>query len=133
LLVRLPLLGDLLGLPIPDNTVTAASDPRLRQEALFSLAIELIQAWASAQPMLLLIEDIHGMDEASAKLTLATRADATLIPLPACRTGYLFTVAATGSDRFLICSSPLRMQAHFWPKWASDSRPQPIDPQPDTW
>jgi predicted ATPase len=29
--LRLPLLGDLLGLPIPENTATVAFDPRLRQ------------------------------------------------------------------------------------------------------
>ncbi len=41
--VRLPLLGDLLDLPIPDNPTTAAFDPQLRQEALFTLAIDLLQ------------------------------------------------------------------------------------------
>ncbi len=34
---RLPLLGDLFGLPIPDNPTTAALDNDLRQKALFSL------------------------------------------------------------------------------------------------
>lgn len=69
--VRLPLLGDLLDLPIPDNTTTAAFDPRLRQEALFTLAVELMQAHARNRPLLLLIEDAHWMDEASLGLTLA--------------------------------------------------------------
>jgi hypothetical protein len=44
--LRLPLLGDLLGLPIPDNNVTAAFDPRLRQEALFTLVVDMLQHWA---------------------------------------------------------------------------------------
>jgi adenylate cyclase len=69
--VRLPLLGDLLNLPIPDNATTAALDPRLRQEALFTLAVELVQAYARDRPLLLLIEDAHWMDEASLGLTLA--------------------------------------------------------------
>ncbi|MBI4771240.1 MAG: tetratricopeptide repeat protein, partial [Chloroflexi bacterium] len=69
--VRLPLLGDLLGLPISDNPTTAAFDPRLRQEALFALAVEIAQAHARRQPLLLLIEDAHWMDEASLGLTLA--------------------------------------------------------------
>ncbi len=38
--IRLPLLGDLLGLPIPDNATTAAFDPRLRQDALFALVVD---------------------------------------------------------------------------------------------
>ncbi|MEE8390149.1 MAG: tetratricopeptide repeat protein, partial [Anaerolineae bacterium] len=69
--VRLPLLGDLLDLAIPDNATTAAFDPRLRQEALFTLAVELVQAYARDRPLLLLIEDAHWMDEASLGLTLA--------------------------------------------------------------
>jgi adenylate cyclase len=71
LLLRLPLLGDLLGLSIPDNPTTTAFEPRMRQEALFALAVELIQAWAQSQPLLLMIEDAHWMDEASQGLTLA--------------------------------------------------------------
>ncbi len=70
-LIRLPLLGDLLGLPIPDNTTTAIFDPRLRQEALYTLAVELIQSWAKDQPLLLLFEDVHWFDEASQGLLLA--------------------------------------------------------------
>jgi predicted ATPase/class 3 adenylate cyclase len=70
-LIRLPLLGDLLGLPIPDNTTTAIFDPRLRQEALHTLAVELIQSWAKDQPLLLLLEDVHWLDEASQGLLLA--------------------------------------------------------------
>jgi predicted ATPase/class 3 adenylate cyclase len=70
-LLRLPLLGDLLGLPIPDNATTAGFDPRLRQEALFSLIVDLMQTWSRSQPILLLLEDIHWMDEASLDLTLA--------------------------------------------------------------
>jgi predicted ATPase/class 3 adenylate cyclase len=70
-LIRLPLLSDLLGLPILDNSTTAAFDPHLRQEALFTFAIDLIQSWAKTQPLLLLIEDAHWLDEASRELTLA--------------------------------------------------------------
>jgi adenylate cyclase len=70
-LLRLPLIGDLLGLPITDNPTTAAFEPRLRQSALFDLVIEMVQSWAQAQPLLLLIEDAHWLDEASKGLTVA--------------------------------------------------------------
>ncbi|NJN67603.1 MAG: AAA family ATPase [Chloroflexaceae bacterium] len=70
-LVRLPLLGDLLDLPIPDNPTTATFDPRLRQEALFTLVVDLMRTWSKQQPMLLVLEDIHWMDEASQRLTVA--------------------------------------------------------------
>ena len=69
--IRLPLLGDLLGLPIPDNATTGAFDPRLRQEALFAFAVELLQICALRQPVLMLIDDAQWMDEASLGLTLA--------------------------------------------------------------
>jgi class 3 adenylate cyclase/tetratricopeptide (TPR) repeat protein len=68
---RLPLLGDLLGLPIPDTPTTAAFDPQVRQQALFVLAVEMVQAWAQEQPLLLLLEDMRWIDEASQELTLA--------------------------------------------------------------
>jgi predicted ATPase/class 3 adenylate cyclase len=70
-LVRLPLLGDLLGLPIPDNETTAAFDYQLRQESLISLVVEIVQSWANDRPLLLLVEDAHWMDEASQGLTMA--------------------------------------------------------------
>jgi len=69
--LRLPLLGELLGLPIPDNETTAAFDAQLRQEALITLVLEIVQTQAGSQPVLLLLEDVHWMDEASQALTLA--------------------------------------------------------------
>ena len=45
-LLRLPLLGDLLELPIPDNQTTAAFEPQLRRAALITLTTEIIQAAA---------------------------------------------------------------------------------------
>lgn len=70
-LIRLPLLGDLLGVNIPDNATTAAFDPRLRQEALLALVVDLLRDWATRQPLFLVLEDVHWLDEASQSLTLA--------------------------------------------------------------
>ena len=70
-LLRLPLLGDLLGLPIPDNATTAAFDPRLRQEALATLAVEIAQTRARQRPLLLILEDVQWIDEATRKLLLS--------------------------------------------------------------
>ncbi|MFW6182426.1 MAG: ATP-binding protein, partial [Chloroflexota bacterium] len=67
--VRLPLLGDLLGLPIPDNPTTAALDSDVRQEALFSLLVEIIRAQAGHGPVLLMVDNAQWMDEASWRLT----------------------------------------------------------------
>ncbi len=70
-LLRLPLLGDLLGLPIADNPTTAAFDARLRQEALTTLVIDIVRRAAQECPLLLVIEDAHWLDEASRALVLA--------------------------------------------------------------
>jgi len=69
--VRLPLLGELLGLSLPDNDMTATLDPKTRQQALFAFVAEIAQIWAARQPLLLVLEDVHWMDEASAALTVA--------------------------------------------------------------
>lgn len=78
-LLRLPLLGDLLGLPIADNETTAAFDAQLRREALNALLVEMVQTRARRSfeeplpggPLLLVIEDAHWMDEASQAVALA--------------------------------------------------------------
>lgn len=69
--LRLPLLGDLLTIPMPDNPTTASFEPHFRRQTLFALVIEIIEKLAQNQPLLLLIEDAHWLDEASASLTLA--------------------------------------------------------------
>jgi predicted ATPase len=70
-LIRLPLLGDLLALLILDNPTTAAFPPQVRQNALFDLVEEMLQTWAQEQPLLVLIEDAHWLDEASQALLLS--------------------------------------------------------------
>ena len=67
--LRLPLLGDLLDLDIPDTPTTAAFDARFRQQSLFALVGDVLARWAEQQPMLILVEDVHWIDEASAALT----------------------------------------------------------------
>jgi len=66
--VRIPLLRDVLGLPLADNPTTAAFDPRQRQEALFTFVVEIIRAWSRSQPLLLVFENAHWMDDSSRAL-----------------------------------------------------------------
>lgn len=79
--LRLPLLRDLLALPIPDNATTAAFDAKLRYEALISLIVDLVQSYAQRQPLLLIFEDIHWMDEASQGVVLALARMVQSVPL----------------------------------------------------
>ena len=110
LLVRMPLLGELLDLPIPENETTGGFDPRLRQAALYSLAVEIIQAVARLQPVLLVGEDVHWMDEASQGLMLALArvAEQTRIlmlvthrPPRVGATGFIDSLAATPNQRHI--------------------------------
>ena len=66
--LRLPLLGDLLGLPIPDNPTTAAMDSTLRQSSLFSLLVEMLQTWSRSKPLVLVVDNAQWMDEVSQSL-----------------------------------------------------------------
>jgi predicted ATPase/class 3 adenylate cyclase len=69
-LVRLPLLADVLGLPLEQNATTSAREPEARQAALFDFIGDLIRRWASVKPLFLLIEDVQWMDGDSQALTL---------------------------------------------------------------
>ena len=85
-LLRLPLLGDLLGLPLPDNATTEAMDSQMRQQSLFSLVVEMVQVWAEKRPLLLIIDNAHWLDEASQSLAQivaqqAIRTSATMLLL----------------------------------------------------
>ena len=69
--IRLPLLGDLMGLPFPDNATTRSLDSEARQDAVFAFALEVLQAVAAARPLLIVIEDAQWVDEPSQGLCLA--------------------------------------------------------------
>lgn len=67
-----PLLRDPLGFEIPDTETTALYDDlQLRQGGLFVLIWDIIQARAQTQPLLMLIEDAHWLDEVSSALISA--------------------------------------------------------------
>ncbi len=68
---RAPLLGDVLGFPVPENAVTAALDPQLRREATWALVVEIISLLAERRPLLLWLDNVHDIDESSRALALA--------------------------------------------------------------
>jgi len=83
LVPRLPLLGDVLGLPIADNDLTRSFDARLRQASTQALVVDLLRAQAAP---LLLLEDAHWMDGPSWGLTLAVARGLAGRPLLLCLT-----------------------------------------------
>ncbi|MBA3534159.1 MAG: tetratricopeptide repeat protein [Ardenticatenales bacterium] len=62
---RLPLLGEVLGLPIPDNTLTASLDPALRKTSREALLVDTLKLHLRRTPTLLVLEDVHWIDPLS--------------------------------------------------------------------
>ncbi|MFN7209982.1 MAG: ATP-binding protein, partial [Aggregatilineales bacterium] len=67
---RLPLLGDVLNLSLPETPLTASLEGQKRQQATFALVSELLRRLAARQPLLLIFEDAQWIDESSACLAL---------------------------------------------------------------
>lgn len=68
LLPRLPLLGPLLNITIPDNDLTRTLDGQLRKSSLESLLVDCLRSFANQQPLLLVLEDCHWIDPLSYEL-----------------------------------------------------------------
>ncbi len=64
----LPLLGDAMHIDVPDTPDTAAIEPKFRTERVAE-AVESILAAIPPGPMVIVIEDCHWIDEASATIT----------------------------------------------------------------
>ncbi len=64
-----PLMGQLLGLPAPDNELTAALDAQLRKQRTFDITLNLLRHQARQVPLLLIIfEDVHWIDAISLEM-----------------------------------------------------------------
>ena len=76
---RAPLLGPLLGIPIPENDLTAGFDAKLRKTSLESLLAECLRARASQELVVVVLEDCHWIGPlARDLLTALVRASAAL-------------------------------------------------------
>ncbi|MEJ2746396.1 MAG: tetratricopeptide repeat protein [Anaerolineae bacterium] len=68
LVSRLPLLGTVLNLPIPDNDLTRTFDAKLRKASLESLLIDCLRDRTDNQPTLFILDDCHWLDPLSQDL-----------------------------------------------------------------
>jgi adenylate cyclase len=66
--VRFPLLADVLGLPIEATATTQMMEGLVRREATAALVTDIFYAVAERTPLLLMIEDVHWLDEVSEAL-----------------------------------------------------------------
>ena len=81
----LPLLGELLGLALPENNFTQALEPKHRHTALEALLLDCLRARAreageEGKGLLLVLEDLHWIDAASRELL--ERVARTILELP---------------------------------------------------
>lgn len=64
-----PLMGQLLGLPAPDNELTASLDAQLRKQRTFEITLTLLRYQALQVPLLLVVfEDVHWIDSISLEM-----------------------------------------------------------------
>ena len=68
LVPRIPLLGPVLNIDLLDNQLTRTFDSKLRRASLDALLVECLRAEAARQPVLILLEDVHGIDPVSRDL-----------------------------------------------------------------
>ena len=61
----LPLVFELMGVPDPERP-TAPGDPEARQRRLFGAIRQLLQSRSAREPQLLVLEDLHWIDEGTA-------------------------------------------------------------------
>ncbi|MFK7800264.1 MAG: tetratricopeptide repeat protein [Anaerolineae bacterium] len=81
LLARLPLLSPLLNISIPDNDLTASLDPKAKKSALESLLVDYLRHISMSGPILLLLEDVHWIDDLSKDLLEALTRSIEHIPV----------------------------------------------------
>jgi len=63
-----PVLGEGLNIPINENDLTQLLSPQLRQERFFDLTLQLLKAHAIQQPLIVIVEDAHFIDNVSQEL-----------------------------------------------------------------
>ncbi|MEX0331594.1 MAG: tetratricopeptide repeat protein [Puniceicoccaceae bacterium] len=65
---RLPLLGAVLDLQIADNELTRTFDAKLRRASLESMLVECLRHASEDNPILIVLEDAHAIDDVSGEL-----------------------------------------------------------------
>jgi class 3 adenylate cyclase/tetratricopeptide (TPR) repeat protein len=68
LVARTPLLGAVVGLTIPDSDLTRTFDAKLRKTSLEDLLMQCLRARAATEPLVIVLEDCHWIDELSRDL-----------------------------------------------------------------
>jgi adenylate cyclase len=79
---RVPLLSDVLQVPIADSPATIILEGRTRHQALFALVIDILIAISSKHALILIFEDTHWLDEVSEALLVELSRRLMVEPMP---------------------------------------------------
>lgn len=118
----LPLVGDVLGFDVEPTAQTASLDPTFRAERQRLAVAELVSATVAGRPTVLVVDDVHWLDEASRALvaTIARTQPDTAVVLTARPGGWLPPADVTvdlppvpphEAERLLIQALPGRLAA----------------------
>ena len=77
---RAPLVGALLGMPLPDNDLTASFDAKLRKTSLEQLAGQLVRRRVTS-PLVVVLDDAHLLEPLGRDLLVALARSAAELPL----------------------------------------------------
>jgi class 3 adenylate cyclase/predicted ATPase len=102
---RAPLLAPVLGMAMPDSSLTGSLDPQARAELLRSLLLDLVRRRAVAGPLLLVVEDCHWIDPPSMAVLEFLARNAADLPV-------LIVVAARREDADPVPVAQLAGLAH---------------------
>ena len=102
----LPLLCALMGMAIPDNDLTRALEPKARRNLLHATLLECMEAATREEPLLIVIEDAHWLDELSHDLLVELAA--ALAKYPVC-----FVIACRPPDMPRLQAPRLEALPHF--------------------
>ncbi len=106
LLPRLPLLGSILRLTIPDNELTRSFDAQLRKVSLESLLVECLRARAEETAVFMVLEDCHWLDPLSFELLEAIARSIADRPI-------LIVLAVRSPEMSRVQSAPFRKLPNF--------------------
>lgn len=64
----LPIVGEVMGVPFKETTLTKFLDAKLRKQRFFDITFDLLKYVAKKQPLCVIIEDLHWVDSVSMEL-----------------------------------------------------------------